>query len=75
MPRWVARLLCNWHRSRARRLLALAEKQTQELTRVVERAERHEHRAKHWDFVAHRRRGHEIRLDAAIASLAPIPYA
>jgi hypothetical protein len=56
VPRWLARMLCDWHRRKAKRLSKDAEKQRNELERLMERAEHHEHRAKHWDLVANRRR-------------------
>jgi hypothetical protein len=52
MPRWLARLLRDRHRRRAQRLGEAAEKQR----RALERAGHHQHRAKHWDFIANRRR-------------------
>ena len=56
MPRWLARMLRNWHRRRAKRLVSIIEDQRKHLTELLERADHHEHRAKHWDLVANRRR-------------------
>jgi hypothetical protein len=36
-------------------LVAAAERQRKALIELVERAEYHEHRAKHWDLIANRR--------------------
>jgi len=52
MPNWFAR----WHRNKAKRLSVAAEQQRKALIELVERAEYHEHRAKHWDLVGNRRR-------------------
>ena len=56
MPKWLARKLSRWHRKRANRLLVAAEERRKALMQIVERAEYHEHRAKHWDLVGNRRR-------------------
>ena len=56
MPRWLARMLRNWHRKKAERLNAVAEDQWNNLEEILERAAHHEHRAKHWDLIAYRRR-------------------
>jgi hypothetical protein len=42
--------------AKAKRLLTTATDQRQYLKDLIERAGHHEHRAKHWDFVANRRR-------------------
>jgi hypothetical protein len=55
MPKWLARLLSRWHRRKAQRLLASANDQRKLLEELIERAEHHEHRAKHWDLVSNRR--------------------
>jgi hypothetical protein len=44
-----------WHRKRAKWLLAAAERQRKALIELVERAEHHEHWAKHWDLIANHR--------------------
>ena len=49
-------MLRDWHRRKAQRLSKDAEKQRNELEQLMERVEHHEHRAKHWDLVANRRR-------------------
>lgn len=54
MPRCLARTLRNWHRRKAKRLGAIIEDQRKRLTELLQRAEHHEHRAKHWDLVANR---------------------
>ena len=54
MPRWLARMLRDWHRRKARRLAAVAAKKREQLRQIDEQMERHEHRAKHWDFIARR---------------------
>ena len=56
MPKWLARKLSHWHRKRVMRLSVAAEQQRKALIELVERAEYHEHRAKHWDLVGNRRR-------------------
>jgi len=56
MPRWLARVLRNWHLRRANQLGAIAEDRRKHLQEILERTAHHEHRAKHWDLVAHRRR-------------------
>ena len=56
MPRWLAKMLRDWHRRRAQRLSEAAEKQRRALEQLTERAGHHQHRAKHWDLVANRRR-------------------
>jgi hypothetical protein len=56
MPRWLARLLREWHRRKAKRLGAIADDQRKHLAELLERADHHEHRAKHWDLIANRRR-------------------
>ena len=55
VPRWLAKMLVNWHRSKATKLLASAEEQRKAVDRVSERATYHEHRVKHWDLIANRR--------------------
>ena len=55
MPRWIARILRDWHRRKAVRLIALAEKQRKELDELMERVFYHEHRVKHWDLISNRR--------------------
>ena len=49
-------MLRNWHHRKAQRLSKDAEKQRTELEQLMERGDHHEHRAKHWDLVANRRR-------------------
>jgi len=49
-------MLRDWHRRKAQRLSEDAEKQRNELERLMGRVEQHDHQAKHWDFVANRRR-------------------
>ena len=56
MPRWLARMLRDWHGRRAQRLTLAAEKQRKELDRLTEEAAYHIHRAKHWDLISNRRR-------------------
>jgi hypothetical protein len=51
IPRWLARMLRDWHRRRAQRLSEAAEKQRRALEQLTERADHHEHRARHWDLV------------------------
>ena len=55
MPRWLARMLRDWHGRRAQRLTLAAEKQRKELDRLTEKAAYHIHRAKHWDLISNRR--------------------
>jgi hypothetical protein len=55
LPRWIARVLRDWHRRKALRLSALAEKQRKELDALMERVAYHEHRVKHWDLISNRR--------------------
>ena len=56
MPKWLARMLRDWHRTREQRLSVAAEKQRTRFEQLMERADHHEHRAKHWDLVANRPR-------------------
>ena len=56
MPRWLARMLRDWHGRKAQRLTAAAEKQRKNLDELVEKAAHHIHRAKHWDLISNRRR-------------------
>jgi hypothetical protein len=49
-------MLRNWHRRKAGRLSAIAEDRRKYLEEILERAAHHEHRAKHWDLIANRRR-------------------
>jgi len=49
-------MLRNWHRRKAKRLLTIADDRRKYLEEIIERASHHEHRAKHWDLVAHRGR-------------------
>jgi len=56
MLRWLARLLRDWHRRKAKRLGAIADDRRKHLTELLERADHHEHRAKHWDLIANRQR-------------------
>ena len=55
MPRWLARMLRDWHGRRAQRLTLAAEKQRKELDRLTEKTAHHIHRAKHWDLISNRR--------------------
>ena len=56
MPRWLARMLRDWHGRKAQRLTLAAEKQRKELDRLTEEAAYYIHRAKHWDLISNRRR-------------------
>jgi hypothetical protein len=56
VPRWVLKILRDWHRRKAARLKAAAEKHRRELETLRDDIEHHEYRAQHWDFVAGRRR-------------------
>ena len=56
MPRWLARMLRDWHRRKAVRLAAVAEKKREQLGQTEEQLKHHEHRAKHWDFISNQRR-------------------
>ena len=56
MPRWLARMLRNWHLRRAKQRGAIAEDRRKHLEEILERTADHERRAKHLDLVAHRRR-------------------
>jgi hypothetical protein len=49
-------MLRDWHRRKAQQLSKNAEKQRNELEQLMKRVEHHDHRAKHWHFVANRRR-------------------
>jgi hypothetical protein len=49
-------MLRAWHRWKAALLAESAKEQRKALQRVEERIAQHEHRAKHWDFRANRRR-------------------
>ena len=60
MPRWLAKRMRDWHLKRVQRLRAAAEKQRKLFEQLMERADHHEHRAKHWDLVANRR-GERLR--------------
>ena len=55
MPRWLARMLRDWHGRKAQRLTAAAEKQRNKLDELTEKAAHHIHRAKHWDLISNRR--------------------
>jgi hypothetical protein len=49
-------MLRRWHRRRAQRLREAIEKQRKVLEQLMEQADHHQHRAKHWDLVANLRR-------------------
>jgi hypothetical protein len=49
-------MMRDWHRRKARRLAAVAQKKREKLRQIDEQMERHEHRAQHWDFIARRNR-------------------
>ena len=49
-------MLRDWHRRKAQQLSEDAEKQRNELEQLMNPVEHHDHRAKHWHFVANRRR-------------------
>jgi hypothetical protein len=55
MLRWLAWMLCNWHRWKAAKLAEFAKEQRRALERLDERIAQHEHRARHWDLISNRR--------------------
>jgi hypothetical protein len=52
VPRWLARLLGDWHRRRSKRLAAIIEDQRKHLTELLSEPTTTQHRAKHWDLIA-----------------------
>jgi hypothetical protein len=69
-PNWFATMAAAWHRRKAARLAARVEKRRKMLDQLIERAARHEHRAKHWGFIANRRG--QIARGLTIYSIASI---
>ena len=56
VPKWLAKMFSGWHRWKAAKLAASVKEQQRAVQQVMERAAYHEPRAKHWDFLADRRR-------------------